>query len=323
MASKECGRQERGLLDEFTARFRQSVWTAELNGIPVTFLRRPDECPFTLFPGNLEAARKNGIKPVSLTDIIEKLEEERASEYRVVFFDLPAGYTIPGNDFRLGGINQEKRTATLILCGPGGTYDYSSTVKPIEVPLDKPFFTGFTFFDYRLNGLGISLSEAVKLVGGEKSMASWPGGLTVKSARVYWADKDGKLVERTQEQEEQIRRKTRMISQVVEIKGKAFTFRCNEEELQKHRNELEAVFMADRIAKLRKQEGEFAVEEFLKKAISYFEVRGMISSIRRDARSRLQGEFMRFEGELGFPSDNEIVLKFVQDKGIAVETIDS
>lgn len=115
---------------------------------------------------NLKQAQELGIKPLSLGDILQQTQPDNLP--RMVLFDSSQGTMFP-NHWRLLGIDEATKTATLQLCGPFGTYDLSPDspfqgtptkgLKPYRVSVDKPFFTGISIQHFETHGIPLTLEQ--------------------------------------------------------------------------------------------------------------------------------------------------------------------
>jgi hypothetical protein len=132
---------------------------------------------------NLELARRNKIQPVSFKNIADQLSVGQLK--KTVFFDTPNNFS-PGNHWRLLGVDAEH--VTVQHCGIYGNYD-NVYVKPAELPLDEPFFTGVTVHEYEVDGLPASLGEVVQAIKESKKPKH-------KVEQILWSDSEGNLVSR-------------------------------------------------------------------------------------------------------------------------------
>lgn len=112
--------------------------------------------PFSDTAWNLESARKNGIRPLSLAEVLPQINGE--TDHLVLFDTTPVMGS--GNHWRVLSLDQEKRIGTLQLCGGFGTYDYRQ-VPPVEVPFDAVMFTGLSFERFTISGTPAKLADVV------------------------------------------------------------------------------------------------------------------------------------------------------------------
>jgi hypothetical protein len=158
---------------------------------------RPSEYPTTEslihdIDDNLERAYENGIKPISLLQILEQVPQGNI-EF-CVLSDTPMRRAIPGNTWRVASIDHTSATVTLQRCNTLGTRDFTE-VSPVTVPSATPMFTTLYIYDYRERyreeDVPIPLSRVVELFhpvfGGE----SQTSGVVGQGRIVLTPDRDG------------------------------------------------------------------------------------------------------------------------------------
>jgi hypothetical protein len=92
-----------------------------------------------IYPDQAEHAERDGIKLLTLKDILGQLGENKAGE--LVLFDTLPTPSWSGNHWVIAYHDQEKATAKLAFSSTLGDHLYES-VEPFEVSTDLPMFTG-------------------------------------------------------------------------------------------------------------------------------------------------------------------------------------
>jgi hypothetical protein len=139
---------------------------------------------------NLEDARKHGFQPLSHRRIQEQLGEKIT---RAVLFDTPPSEVEVGNHFRALRVDHQAETVTLQPCGIFGNYDLPAL--PLEVPEDRPTFTGVSIQDYRINGQPTTLAQATQAVA--DAGGDYPEALEHQGEEILWSDSEGRLQPRS------------------------------------------------------------------------------------------------------------------------------
>lgn len=151
--------------------------------IPVP-IRHPDILqliPIANTRFNLEWAREAGIEPLSFQEIINQLGGDKLPH--MVLFDTPP-HNI-GNHWRV--INAQPDHVTLQLCNEFGNQDYSE-IPLIDVPTDKPFFTGVSLHTYSYNNRLYGLEPVTRWVQQSlQSSDTYPEGLRSVQDDIYWS----------------------------------------------------------------------------------------------------------------------------------------
>lgn len=166
-----------------------------------------DELRYTLLSqpsDNLAKAKKAGIKPLSLADIMAQVGADKASA--MVLFDTSPATLFP-NHWRIVAMDQTSHSATLQSCGPFGTYDiYPGSpashlpqrgLKPYKITMDQPFFTGTSIQDFEHNGVPVTLDQVVSLYydAPSRNLIFEPSGLVHKGETVLFSNRQGNLRE--------------------------------------------------------------------------------------------------------------------------------
>jgi hypothetical protein len=155
--------------------------------------------PLEFTEANLRIARKNGVKPLSLEEILAQIKPEEIG--KAVLFDTPPVRGFVGNHWRITRITEldrERKYATLQLCGIFGTYDYDQ-VLPVNVPLNTVMFTGVSIQKFKLNSTPATLKEVVCEVKKARDEGRDPfesSGITYDehdNGTIFFSDEEGKL----------------------------------------------------------------------------------------------------------------------------------
>lgn len=141
---------------------------------------------------NLESARENGIRPLSLAEVLSQINGK--TDNLVLFDTNPV--VGPGNHWRVLHLDQEKRIGTLQLCGTFGTYDYQQ-VPPVEVPFDAVMFTGISFHPkYTISGTPAKLADVVRVIQESCQQGrDYPNEVDIdhEADSIYFSDAKGTL----------------------------------------------------------------------------------------------------------------------------------
>lgn len=133
---------------------------------------------------NLERARRSGILPLSISQILDQTQPSQIRNM-VLFDSTPKS---PGYDFRFTNLDPDQQVAELQLCSNQGNYDYVF-IPRISVPLIIPLFTGISIHDYSLGNLPATL-EQVSTVTSNRLLCHQ---VHHRSTRTFWSNSAGKL----------------------------------------------------------------------------------------------------------------------------------
>ena len=113
------------MLKEFLSRLKPEETLTELRFGPAAVDVKTKDLKNILFPCsikdneyNLILAEKNGVKPLTLGEIINQINPEHLSQ--TVLFDTSPKCASGGNRWRILKLNREENFGTLQFCGPFG-----------------------------------------------------------------------------------------------------------------------------------------------------------------------------------------------------------
>lgn len=157
--------------------------------ITVKDRRHIPSLPLAKIDLNLRIAHENGVKPLSLQDILSQIQLTDIAN--TVFFDTPPAIPVAGNHWRVIRINPDTKSATLHFCGTYGSFDYNN-VSPVEVPLTQPLFTGISIQEYKLDNAPATLSQVAQAVADAGN--EYPrSNIKYLSERIFWSGSEGLL----------------------------------------------------------------------------------------------------------------------------------
>lgn len=138
------------VLQELAKRKRRLTSSSNLGLIRIEFTRplNPNELPPRQnIEWNLRRAEQFGVKPLSFNNILTQIKEAKYPISNVVLFDTPPKTENIGNHWRVLGFDKEKTLVTLNLCDRLG--NNHKHVKPVDVSIKKPLFTGIIMQEYK------------------------------------------------------------------------------------------------------------------------------------------------------------------------------
>ena len=188
------------MLKEFLSQLKPKETLTELRFGPAAIDVKTKDLKNILFPCsiknneyNLILAEKNGVKPLTLGEIINQINPEHLSQ--TVLFDTPPKRGFAGNHWRILEIDQEQNFGTLQFCGPFGNYDYD-LIPSFNISFDTPLFTGVSLQKYEIDESPVSLQEVVKTIQELGKPDYYPECLKRVDENILWSNSQGELVGR-------------------------------------------------------------------------------------------------------------------------------
>jgi len=137
----------------------------------------------------LDQARLDGLKPISLKEILARVGSLKPNQ-EVVVFDMTSSL-YPGNYWRILGIETDQEDNTYVIlqhCNPFGTYD-NAQILPTGVPVDTIMATGYATQTFSMEGaVGPSITPA-DIRTAIKNGKSLPG--LCREEEICWSTPDG------------------------------------------------------------------------------------------------------------------------------------
>ena len=174
--------------------FKVKPQIVELNLGPVSInvpRKVLEQVPFNDPQHNLEIAKKHGIAPISLREIMAQSLTNRvnANLRQIVLFDTPPVAYLAGNHWRINDINQQDSLVELSLCNPFGNYTYRQ-FPPVRFPLDAQMFTGLSVQEYKFGSRLLSLQSVEDLLRSEEVPYE---RIKHTDEKTFWSNQNGKL----------------------------------------------------------------------------------------------------------------------------------